>query len=53
MDISDIDKKIYIDLLNTLYINSAAIGPVPKNILPNMLIWKGDQTLLNWDEDES
>lgn len=53
MNISDTDKKLFVDLLNVLYINSAAIGPLPKTILPTMLIWKGDQQLLNWDTDET
>jgi hypothetical protein len=42
MNLSDIDKRLYLDLLNVIYINSAAIGPLPKTVLPNMLIWKGD-----------
>ena len=52
MEINDKDKTLFLDLLNILYINSAAIGPLPKTILPTMLIWKGDQQS-NWDDDET
>ena len=53
MEISSTDKRLFVELLNVLYINSAMIGPLPKTILPTMLVWKGDQKLLNWDENET
>ena len=53
MEISSTDKRLFVELLNILYINSAMIGPLPKTILPTILVWKGDQKLLDWDEDET
>jgi hypothetical protein len=50
---SEVDKQLYVELLIALYITSAANGPTPKSLIPTMLIWKGEHTLLNWDNEES
>jgi hypothetical protein len=52
-EFSEQDKKQFIDLLLELYVTSAVNGPKPKSLIPTMLIWKGEHTLLNWDTDES
>jgi hypothetical protein len=47
---SEVDKQLYVELLDNVYVNSSIIGPIPKNLIPTMLTWKGDASLLNWDD---
>ena len=49
----DTDLQLFVELLIQLYIVSAVNGPTPKTLLPNMLIWKGEHQLLNWEDDDS
>lgn len=44
--ISEHDKMLYIQLLNTLYIQAASLGPNPKTVLPAILVWKGEHKVL-------
>ncbi|MEE4247936.1 MAG: hypothetical protein V2I33_21295 [Kangiellaceae bacterium] len=52
-EVGDIFKTLFAELLQVVYVNNAAIGPLPKNALPTMLLWKGDSTMLTMDEHES
>jgi hypothetical protein len=36
--ISEYDKMLYVQLLDTLYIQAASLGPIPKQVLPEILV---------------